>query len=134
MNLIKAKDICAFSVNAPELIRIGNICLRSQCIAPPVHVGDMIVNKLYAALGHAKESLLLSTARQGSCFPPAALILPRLMEASGVACAQTVADELSPTDHSYGHFHFEGTQTACSKNAIEHRPLVVSFCHVYTRS
>ena len=46
-------------------------------------------------LGHAKGALLLSTARQGSCFIPILYPLAWIFGAYGVASVQAVADVLT---------------------------------------
>ena len=50
---------------------------------------------LCAGLGDARGALLLSTARQGSCFIPIVHLMAFLLGAPGVASVQAVADILS---------------------------------------
>lgn len=78
-----------------EMRRIGVICMVSQCIALPIHGWVAIVNMLCAGLGNAKGALVLSTARQGSCFIPILYPLAWLFGAYGVATVQAIADILS---------------------------------------
>ena len=51
------------------LLQIVTLCLRLQCLALPIHAWVVVVNMLCVSLGEAKGALLLSTARQGTCFP-----------------------------------------------------------------
>lgn len=74
---------------------IGALCIRIQCLVLPVHAWVAIVNMLCAGLGDARGALLLSTARQGSCFIPVAPVLAAVLGAYGVASAQGCADLLS---------------------------------------
>lgn len=78
-----------------EIVRIGRICLITQCVALPVHAWGVVVNMLYAGLGKAVGAFLMSISRQGLFFFPVALVLPRLMDELGVACVQGAADFLT---------------------------------------
>lgn len=78
-----------------EVLRIGILCIQLQCIAMPFHAWGSIVNMFYAGIGKAKNALLLSTARQGYCFIPVAVIAPLLFRETGVAATQAIADVLS---------------------------------------
>ena len=75
-----------------EVLSIGILCIRLQCIMLFSHSLNSIINMFYAGIGDAKRSILMSTARQGYIFIPLALILPRLFGATGVASVQAVAD------------------------------------------
>lgn len=75
VGFLAAPIIREFSVNDPEMIAIGEICLRSQCLAMPVHAWGVVINMLYAGLGKAKGALLLGTSRQGTCFLPMVFLL-----------------------------------------------------------
>mgnify|MGYP002626516121 CR=1 FL=1 len=79
----------------PEVLRLGLMCIRLQCIALPIHAWGSIINMFNAAVGKAKNAIILSTARQGYCLIPVLLILPRLLGAEGLAGSQAAADLLS---------------------------------------
>jgi len=87
--------IVLFAGTDPEMRRIGLICMISQCIALPVHAWVAVVNMLCAGLGQARNALLLSTARQGTCFIPILYLLAWLFNDFGVAIVQAVADVLT---------------------------------------
>lgn len=78
-----------------EMLTIGSLCIRLQCLALPIHAWVAVVNMLCTALGNAPGAMLLSTARQGTCFIPILPILAHLFGATGVASVQAVADLLS---------------------------------------
>jgi len=84
-----------FAKTDPEMQKIGALCIRIQCLALPVHGWVAIVNMLCAGLGDAKGALLLSTARQGTCFIPLVPVLAALFGAYGVASVQGAADVAS---------------------------------------
>lgn len=87
--------IGAFTNADAELIRIGKICVLTQCIALPLHAWGVTVNMICAGLGKARSAFLLSISRQGLFFFPAIWILPKLFYESGVASIQAVADILT---------------------------------------
>ena len=84
-----------FADTDAEMTKIGAFCIFSQCIALPIHAWVAIVNMYCVGLGNAKGALLLSTARQGSCFIPILYPLAWIFDAYGVASVQALADVLT---------------------------------------
>ena len=78
-----------------EVLRIGILCVRLQCISLCFHSFDSVINMFFAGIGRGKLSLLMSTARQGYCFIPVVLILPAIFGVNGVAACQAVADAMT---------------------------------------
>lgn len=78
-----------------EVLRIGMLCIRLQCITLPIHSWLSLVNMFYAGIGKARYALALSTARQGYCFIPMIFLLPTLIGVNGIASAQAAADLLT---------------------------------------
>ena len=89
------KLISLFSESDMDLIRIGALCIRLQCLALPIHGWVAVVNMYCAGLGFPGYALLLSTSRQGSCFLPVAYPMSMVFGDMGVASVQAVADVLS---------------------------------------
>ena len=87
--------IALFAEADPELRQIGALCIRLQCLALPAHSWVAVVNMLCAGLGNALGAVLLSTARQGTCFLPIVYPMTMLWGANGAAAVQAVADVLS---------------------------------------
>ncbi len=87
--------IIAFAGSDADMLRIGRICMICQAVALPIHGWVAVVNMYCAGLGDAKGALVLSTARQGSCFLPILFPLAWLFQATGVALVQGLADVLS---------------------------------------
>ncbi len=87
--------IIAFADTDGEMLRIGRICMISQALTLPIHGWVATVNMYCAGLGDAKGALVLSSARQGSCFLPVVYPMAWLLKTMGVACVQAVADVLS---------------------------------------
>ncbi len=87
--------IVLFAGEDGDMRRIGRICMISQAIALPIHGWVAVINMYCAGLGDAKGALVLSTARQGSCFLPILYPMAWILKATGVACVQALADVLS---------------------------------------
>ncbi len=84
-----------FSEADADVQQIGALCIRLQCLALPVHAWVAVVNMFCAGLGNARGAVLLSTARQGTCFLPIVFPMAYLFGAFGVASVQAVADVLT---------------------------------------
>lgn len=78
-----------------EMLEVGTLCIRLQCLSLPIHSWVAVVNMFCAGLGNAKGALLLSTSRQGTCFLPIVYPISWVWGANGVASVQAVADLLT---------------------------------------
>jgi len=78
-----------------EVLRLGVLSIRLQCLALPIHALGTVVGMFYAGIGKAGAALTINTARQGYCFFPVLFTLPLVMGINGVASAQAAADILS---------------------------------------
>ena len=87
--------ILLFAGTDPEMRELGRLCIRLQCLALPIHAWVAMVNMLCVGLGNAGGALVLSTARQGSCFIPILYPLAFFFGASGVVSVQAIADILT---------------------------------------
>ena len=87
--------IVLFAGSDPEMRELGRLCIRLQCLALPIHAWVAMVNMLCVGLGNAGGALLLSTARQGSCFIPILYPLAFFFGAIGVVSVQAIADVLT---------------------------------------
>lgn len=87
--------IRAFTESDLQMMEIGALCIRLQCVALPEHAWVTIVNMLCVSTGKAKGALLLATSRQGSCFLPIVYPMARFGGAYGIASVQAVADVLT---------------------------------------
>ena len=87
--------IVLFAGTDEEMRKIGAFAIITQSIALPIHAWVAIVNMYCVGLGNAKGALILSTARQGSCFLPILYPLAWLFGAFGVGSVQAAADVLT---------------------------------------
>ena len=87
--------VFAKSDQSAEMLAIGVLCIRLQCLVLPIHGWVAVVNMFCAGLGNARGALLLSTSRQGTCFLPIVYPMAWLWGTNGVAAVQAVADVLT---------------------------------------
>jgi len=78
-----------------QMLEVGALAIRLQCLALPIHGWVAVVNMLCAGLGNAGGAVALSTARQGICFLPILFPMVLLWGTTGIASVQAVADVLS---------------------------------------
>ena len=87
--------IVRFAGTDEDMRRIGGFAIITQSIALPIHAWVAIVNMYCVGLGDARGALILSTARQGSCFIPILFPLAWIFGAYGVGSVQALADVLT---------------------------------------
>ena len=84
-----------FTETDAEMLRLGSLCIRLQCIALPAHAWVMIVNMLCGAIGYAFGASFLALARQGTCFLPIVYPMAWIFGEAGICSVQAVADIIS---------------------------------------
>lgn len=75
-----------------EMIRIGAAALRANGITFMLFGYCTVYSSLFLAMGKGREGFILGACRQGICFMPAILILPRIWGVDGIVYAQPAAD------------------------------------------
>ncbi len=78
-----------------EVIRIGALALKLQCVLLPVQSFTIIGNMLTQSIGYSFRATLTAIGKQGLFFIPAILILPGAFGVLGLQLAQPVADLLT---------------------------------------
>ena len=78
-----------------QVISIGSLALRLQCITLPSFGFIMISNMMMQTTAHTFQASVTALARQGLFFLPLIAVLPRVMGLLGVQSAQTIADGLT---------------------------------------
>lgn len=79
----------------PEVIRIGTLALRFQCLTFTLNGWIVFNNMMMQTIGKTFHASILASARQGVFFIPAILILPHFCGLLGIQAAQAVADVLT---------------------------------------
>lgn len=87
--------ISLFTETDPDMLALGSLCIRLQCIVLPVHAWVTVVNMFCGALGYARYAFILATTRQGTCFMPILYPMAYIFGSIGVVSVQAVADVLS---------------------------------------
>ena len=78
-----------------EVIRIGALALKLQCVLLPVQAFTIIGNMLTQSIGYSFRATLTAIGKQGLFFIPAILTLPGAFGVLGLQLAQPVADLLT---------------------------------------
>lgn len=84
--------VAIFRKDDLEVIAIGTLALRMQCVTLPLTGWIILNNMLFQTIGRTVPASVLAASRQGIFFLPAVLILPFFFGILGVQCAQAVAD------------------------------------------
>lgn len=79
----------------PEIVRVGTLAFRLQCVALIALPTSVCGNMLFQSIGKSEMATVLSALRSGLFFIPLILILPRVLGLLGIQLAQPVADVLS---------------------------------------
>lgn len=94
MYLFAPTLMSVFAGNDEEIISIGTLMIRSQCVTMVFHIWVVIVNGLFVSLGRAITAGFLGLSRQLIALVPCVLILSVWFGVNGLAVAQAVADIL----------------------------------------
>lgn len=96
-----AQIMSMFSTYDKEMIRIGQQALRANGLSFIFFGFYTTYSFLFLVMGKAKEGCFLGACRQGICFFPVILFLPRIWGLNGVILAQPLADILSAVITGY---------------------------------
>lgn len=75
-----------------DVIKIGTLALRLQCIVFPLNAWIVMCNMMLQSIGKAAKASLVAAARQGFFFIPLIWILPLFFDLLGVQMCQTWSD------------------------------------------
>ena len=93
---IFASDIIKmFRDEDAELIKIGAVVMRWQCLSFPLIGVSTVTNMMYQTTRKTLIATVLSMGRQGIFFIPTIMILPHFIGLQGVEMTQAVADALT---------------------------------------
>lgn len=93
--VIFAPQIVQFFRNDDAVVAVGALAMRCQCAALPLHALIFGSNMMLQTTGEAKAATFLSSLRQGLYFIPLILILPHVIDITGVQVTQTLSDVLT---------------------------------------
>ena len=96
VGFLAAERLMAFFIPGdPEVVRIGALALRAQCIAMPFMPLGVMCNMTFQSIGRSWTATLLAVSRQGLFFLPLITILPRIFGLAGIQTTQPAADLLT---------------------------------------
>ena len=75
-----------------DVVRIGKLALRLQCIVFPLNAWIVMSNMMLQTIGESLKASILAAARQGLFFLPLIFLLPQFFGLLGVQMCQTVSD------------------------------------------
>ena len=78
-----------------QVMEIGTLALRMQCLAMPLMALGVVSNMTFQAVGKTVAATFLTSMRQGIFFIPLILLLPHFMGILGVEIAQPIADAVT---------------------------------------
>ncbi len=84
--------VTLFRREDPDVIRIGTLALRLQCIVFPLNAWIVMCNMMLQSIGKAVKASVVAVARQGIFFIPLIWILPFFFGLLGVQMCQTWSD------------------------------------------
>lgn len=94
--MIFAKPIVTvFRREDPDVIRIGALALKLQCLAFPLNAWIVMCNMMLQSIGKAVKASIVAAARQGLFFLPLIWVLPMFFQLLGVQMCQTISDVFS---------------------------------------
>ncbi len=84
--------VTVFRKEDVDVIRIGTLALRFQCVVFPLNAWIIMSNMMLQSSGKAVRASILAAARQGLFFIPFILILPAYLGLLGVQMSQMCSD------------------------------------------
>ena len=78
-----------------DVIAIGTVALRFQCLTMPLQAWIIMSNMLTQSIGYGFRASILSSGRQGICLIPPLLVLPGIVGILGLQMAQAISDVLT---------------------------------------
>ena len=90
-----ANGIIRIFISDPNVIEIGTVAIRLQCILMPVMAFNTLSGMLFQSTNHGAKGSVLALARQGVFFVPLIATLPRFVGILGIQISQPIADLLT---------------------------------------
>ena len=79
----------------PAVTAVALPALRYQCIAMFLQPVIIVANMMFQSIGKSGRATFLACCRQGICFIPLILTLPRIWGLPGIELCQPIADSLT---------------------------------------
>jgi len=92
---IFAEGIINFFIDDKDVIKIGVMALKFQCISMPFMSLNVVCNMTFQSIRQKAKATILSCCRQGLFFMPLVFLLPYLFQLKGVELIQSISDILT---------------------------------------
>ncbi|MBQ0027236.1 MAG: MATE family efflux transporter [Lachnospiraceae bacterium] len=90
--LFKSDQVVAVFRDDPEVVSIGTLAMKWQCISLIFIPFTVCNNMMFQCTGKSMIASFLSSLRSGACFIPIILILSRIYGLTGIQVSQAIAD------------------------------------------
>ena len=90
-----APQIISWFRDDPDVIAVGQVALRWQSAVLPVAAATVMTNMMLQSMGRGLKASIMASAKNGYCFIPLILILPRFLGLLVVEITQPIADVLA---------------------------------------
>ncbi len=101
---IFTEPIVRIFINEPETVAMSARFLRIMCLAVPLMITNFQLSFTFQAMGKGKESLLLSSLRQGVVNIPLMFLMNSLFHLDGLVLTQLISDAIT-TVISFAVYH-----------------------------
>ncbi|MDE5937837.1 MAG: MATE family efflux transporter [Lachnospiraceae bacterium] len=95
MALFSTQIISQFANGNGDMISVGRKALLANGLSFSMFGFCTVYSVLFLALGKGREGFVLGACRQGICFVPVILLLPKFCGINGILYAQPIADVLT---------------------------------------
>lgn len=116
--LFPTQIMSLFTKSDMEMVRIGSMALRANGLSFILFGFYTVYSFLFLVMGKAAQGCILGACRQGVCFVPVILLLPKVCGLSGVLYAQPAADVLSAIVTAFMAVHLHKELSAAKANFL----------------
>ncbi len=95
LGIMFAHPIISLFRDDPEVILIGTLALRINCLSLFFMPLSLCGNMLFQSIGESKKATFLSSIRSGLVYIPILFLLSRTIGLLGIQCSQAIADMVS---------------------------------------
>jgi len=92
---IFAEPVVRIFINEPKTVEMATRFLRIMCLAVPLMITNFQMSFTFQAMGKGKESLILSSLRQGLVNIPLLFLMNHLFALDGIVWTQLISDALT---------------------------------------
>lgn len=119
--IFSTQIMSSFTKSDMKMVCVGSIALRANGLSFTLFGFYTVYSFLFLVMGKAAKGCVLGSCRQGICFVPVIMLLPRIFSLSGVLYAQPIADVFSAivTAFMAVHLHRELSATKAHYLAIQ---------------